>query len=273
MLKTNFKKSKIYKKFYCLYDSWEWRKIRLSENRRRKAVIQTYSKDEFYLNIGAGRFIKKDWRILDYAEYKSSTIFPKKLIDFNINLTDFDTFPIQKESVDLIYSSHCFEHIGISAVEKVLKECYRILKPGGILRISVPDAELAYNKYKAKDVEFFKSLNNQRDKSSIESMFLDFFSPLDISAIEIMKFNEDFKRLNMEDFFYKYIPPLIDSSKHDFSRHICWFSYKRLHSLGVTTGFKKVLKSNQLNSNHSEMRSSEFDNTQPFSSLFIEMFK
>src|SRR3989338_2142179 len=54
-------------------------------------------------------------------------------------------------SVDLIYTSHSFEYFDRQEGELVLKEWYRVLKLGGILRIAVPDFEAitrVYLKYK-----------------------------------------------------------------------------------------------------------------------------
>lgn len=42
-------------------------------------------------------------------------------------------------SVDLIYNCHVLEHFKRRDVLKVLKEWNRTLKPGGVLRVSVPD--------------------------------------------------------------------------------------------------------------------------------------
>lgn len=52
------------------------------------------------------------------------------------------------ESFDVIYGSHFFEHL-IFPVDTVecLNRFYIWLKPGGILRISVPNLELAVNAY------------------------------------------------------------------------------------------------------------------------------
>lgn len=42
-------------------------------------------------------------------------------------------------TVDLIYNCHVLEHFKRREVAKVLTEWKRVLKPGGTLRISVPD--------------------------------------------------------------------------------------------------------------------------------------
>ena len=46
---------------------------------------------------------------------------------------------IGSDSVDLIYTCHVLEHFKRREVAKVLDEWKRVMKPGGVLRISVPD--------------------------------------------------------------------------------------------------------------------------------------
>ncbi len=46
---------------------------------------------------------------------------------------------IQTDSADLIYACHVLEHFGRHEYLDVLREWARVLKPGGILRLSVPD--------------------------------------------------------------------------------------------------------------------------------------
>lgn len=48
---------------------------------------------------------------------------------------------IEDNSVDLIYSCHVLEHFKRKNLASVLSEWRRVLKPGGILRSSVPDFE------------------------------------------------------------------------------------------------------------------------------------
>jgi len=54
---------------------------------------------------------------------------------------------IASDSVELIYASHVLEHFGRYEVFDVLSEWYRVLKPGGILRVAVPDFAVAARFY------------------------------------------------------------------------------------------------------------------------------
>jgi SAM-dependent methyltransferase len=51
--------------------------------------------------------------------------------------------------VDVIYSSHMLEHLDLAAARDFLAEAYRTLKPGGIIRIAVPDLAMLVERYKA----------------------------------------------------------------------------------------------------------------------------
>lgn len=47
--------------------------------------------------------------------------------------------PFEDNTFDLVYASHVLEHIPWYKVEEVVKEWVRILKPGGVLEVWVPD--------------------------------------------------------------------------------------------------------------------------------------
>ncbi|WP_110208504.1 class I SAM-dependent methyltransferase [Nocardioides daejeonensis] len=49
--------------------------------------------------------------------------------------------PVEDGAVDAIYSSHFLEHIYISEADQILRECHRVLRPGGVLRLALPDGE------------------------------------------------------------------------------------------------------------------------------------
>jgi predicted SAM-dependent methyltransferase len=49
--------------------------------------------------------------------------------------------PLQESSVDAIFQEHVLEHFTLEKGLALTGECYRVLKPGGVLRIGVPDAK------------------------------------------------------------------------------------------------------------------------------------
>ena len=68
--------------------------------------------------------------------------------------------PHATDSVDVIYSSHMLEHVHEAAARALLTECYRVLKPEGILRVVVPDLRLAAQSYLDRDTAFFSQPAN-----------------------------------------------------------------------------------------------------------------
>jgi predicted SAM-dependent methyltransferase len=53
----------------------------------------------------------------------------------------------ENESVDVIYLSHVLEHTSRQGCEKALNRYYQVLKYGGVLKISVPDATACFEHY------------------------------------------------------------------------------------------------------------------------------
>lgn len=78
-------------------------------------------------------------------------------VDYVTSADKLDMFG--NDSVDLIYNCHVLEHFGRHQIEDVLKEWYRVLKPGGILRIAVPDFEKLVEVYlKTRDLSLILGL-------------------------------------------------------------------------------------------------------------------
>jgi len=55
--------------------------------------------------------------------------------------------PFQDNSVDVLYSSHMLEHLDRSEARKFVSECHRVLIPGGLLRLAIPDLGLYVEAY------------------------------------------------------------------------------------------------------------------------------
>ena len=64
------------------------------------------------------------------------------------DITKLNNF--EDNTADLIYASHAFEHISHRDLHNVLSEWRRVLKPGGVLRLSVPDFNCMINIYRSE---------------------------------------------------------------------------------------------------------------------------
>lgn len=71
-------------------------------------------------------------------------------------------FPLKAEAVSFIYCSHVLEHFNYEEAVLILKECLRVLKNDGVLRIIVPDIQKMYELYQKNILS--KSLNKDNSR-------------------------------------------------------------------------------------------------------------
>jgi len=85
---------------------------------------------ELKLNIGSGPYGREGWVNID--------AFPAPGVNCIYDCRKHLPFPNQ--SVSAIFSEHFVEHIDYTEeLPYFLSECYRVLEPGGVIRIIVPD--------------------------------------------------------------------------------------------------------------------------------------
>lgn len=62
-------------------------------------------------------------------------------------LADFvHSLPFRSASVDFVHSEDLLEHLEVSAGKELLRECHRVLKPGGVMRLLTPDLRALIHK-------------------------------------------------------------------------------------------------------------------------------
>ena len=83
------------------------------------------------LNIGCGSHYHRDWTNIDLIS-DSFDVIP---YDITIGL------PFSENQFDAVYHSHVIEHLDSKHGIELIRECFRVLKPGGVARIVVPDLE------------------------------------------------------------------------------------------------------------------------------------
>lgn len=111
------------------------------------------------LNLGAGSNRPQDehWTNLDnlYEQFPEGTPERKQLdsepryIDHKLPMS----LPFVENTFDGILCSHVIEHFDCHDAVRVMWDCHRVLKPGGILVVSVPDAEYFLSVYDRDKVE------------------------------------------------------------------------------------------------------------------------
>lgn len=112
------------------------------------------------LNLGCGTHVVPGWINVDYAAGARLLRLPGfRRLNRRLGLFKGDwpsgivlhdlrrPLPWDSGSVDIIYSSHTLEHLSRDEGIRLLAECYRVLRPGGIIRIVVPDLAHIVRRY------------------------------------------------------------------------------------------------------------------------------
>ena len=69
------------------------------------------------------------------------------------------SFPFENNSVDFIVSSHMLEHLDWNEGLNFLRESYRVMKPGAVMRIAVPDLATMTMKYLNNNLQDLDEMN------------------------------------------------------------------------------------------------------------------
>jgi len=249
---------------------------------------------EILINIGAGSFRRKGWINLDfdnphYDWDKDSFI--------QYDITEMKNLPYEDKSVKAVYISHVVEHIKNEHVEYLFREIRRVLKPDGIFRLAVPNADIYYLCMKTGETaslmwraKFFKnhgwddltalrpahylvreictarggylSLPSEKrrfDSDSDNPCFISF------TAVEDL-----FLRVSKADFFDTLCDDLLFNAMHA-GDHINWWTYEKAQDFLRGAGFSLVMPSSFLASSYAPMKEwPHFDSTRPTMSLYVE---
>jgi SAM-dependent methyltransferase len=107
-------------------------RLRLLLNRRAK---------ERRLEIGPGKERLPGFETLDFVGGRS--------VDYVLDAAK--RLPFKDDTFEVVYASHLLEHIPWYQTREVLAEWVRVLKPGGVLEVWVPDAAKVFETVLAAD--------------------------------------------------------------------------------------------------------------------------
>lgn len=247
-----------------------------------------------FYNVGQAAFFHPAWTIIDYFKKADGTLSLPGSFAIHHDLMSLQPLPIETATAELIYSSHTLEHVNNKAVAFFLKEAYRILKPGGIIRIVTPDIKLTYRAWQENDVDFFYwvknsySANNWHEynlriplrEASLTQIFLEDFAAAVSEIVNIgaeKRFSDEeiqhlFKTMKMEDAMDYLIERCPEELQNRFPfQHMNWFTEEKWMKMLNEAGFTQVYPSRWGQSRSPVMRdTSFFDTSGPKLSLYME---
>jgi predicted SAM-dependent methyltransferase len=89
------------------------------------------------LHLGCGANVLSAWANVDLARREGVVRW---------DLTD--PLPVQSDTIAFVYCEHFLEHISLDDARGLLSECRRVLKGGGVLRLSTPSLSKLVEDYR-----------------------------------------------------------------------------------------------------------------------------
>lgn len=97
------------------------------------------------LNWGCGACGEPGWINSDQKEGRG--------VDLSCDIRE--GLPLETDSIDYVVSIHALPEVPYPGLVPVLQELRRVIKPGGVLRLALPDLERGIQAYLRKDRDYF----------------------------------------------------------------------------------------------------------------------
>jgi predicted SAM-dependent methyltransferase len=110
---------------------WRFRTTRLWRRRRIRAYLRAHEVHK--LQLGTGSNLLDGWLNTDiYDETRTRRV---------VYLDARKRFPFEDASFDYVFTEHMIEHLDYANSRRCLRECLRVLKPGGQIRLATPSLQ------------------------------------------------------------------------------------------------------------------------------------
>ncbi len=162
--------------------------------KRKLCSAELTSDGRAMLNLACGDRIHNEWTNIEYSKSLGALMDKHPLLTrtfHRVGLISNESFehhkhigkellyadlnegiPFEDGTFDVIYHSHFIEHLDRKQALAFLRECHRVLKRGGIIRVVTPDLEMAAANYLTalKDLE-----NGSGSKEAYDWAMLELF--------------------------------------------------------------------------------------------------
>lgn len=242
-----------------------------------RRLYEKYSVDEIFCNFGSGAFYHNKWKNYDYpgqSDYYVNLqgVKGKHYTPIDLCATELH-IPENDSSVALIYSGHTLEHLEANSAINFLRECYRILKSGGVMRLALPSNtnNFDFNRYLNMQNGSNENLKDKYKRETASHVLTD------TKNLSIEDINELFLKSNGQpkqfyDLASKRVSVKFDGANPE--RHITFWDYEKLINLMREIGFSLCIPVYQGSSSVPPFTNiNVFDTTEPHMSFYVEVVK
>ncbi len=232
-------------------------------------IIRNRDKNKINLNIGSGDYIISNFMNLDFYNekyYDNKRDFEKTRIHYDMRNDDI---PYDNNFVDNIYCSHVIEHVEENYADKFFRECKRVLKKNGVLRIVVPDAKFLYEMATFNN-SYFAWHKYYNKKGSMDMLV----EKIHTSRHKLE--NYGLKKKIEEYSYFDLMNELTINSKFDKNNphnHINYWDFEKIEKYKNKYDFSKIIKSKVNGSASKEMQGDDFDIVHQNMSLYVDLIK
>ena len=244
-----------------------------------KINYSKYNNKSLFINLGCGGFSHKKWINYDLpgkTEYFKK-ILGKPNIDFYpLDLCDENSKINQDDNtVDLVYISHVIDHLDKKSISRTLRDIYRVLKPGGILRIVLPFTDRFLENCK---------LVEKQEQVPIEQKLISTCLTIKHSLSDAQKIKDEklfeiavasnYKFEDIEKYLANSIDTLYKFEPNSPYRRLAYFNHQIMLAYSESAGFRACFP---LLKGHSFakpfLNPHVFDVTEPQMSMYFELLK
>jgi predicted SAM-dependent methyltransferase len=111
-------------------------------------------------------------RVRILSKEQADAVFPRGIVRADVTRR----IPVPDGSAEVAYSSHVIEHVSRWQALDMLRECTRVLRPGGLIRIVTPDLASVISEYEQADTArpradvFMENLMTYRDPEGARTL-------------------------------------------------------------------------------------------------------
>ncbi|HOW35782.1 MAG TPA: methyltransferase domain-containing protein [Candidatus Omnitrophota bacterium] len=131
--------------------------LRFTRLNRNRLLRQTRTLGIDRLHIGCGNILLEGWLNITYEMREKYGEIKERNGRWWLNYDVRKQLPFDDNTIQYIAGSHFIEHLDLNEGMDFFKEAFRVMKKGGVIRVSCPDLEIYARHYVSGNKEFFEN--------------------------------------------------------------------------------------------------------------------